>query len=212
MASPPIGRGYTQPTIRDPLNILTAFDRQTARTNGIRAITAGRSSRGRFEVTVEGFLLEPLYRKHGPLPAGRVRAPNFNGVFRTKQNADDLRGRYPAIDQYQMSHLWGPGFGDETPAGMMWAPTAINQVMQNRYVEDFMREYYRKSCVMGAPVTVRASVVARDWKDNPADFLRYAEYEVSRGVDGGYDAQVIRLEAPLPGVPGPGEFSVTPSR
>lgn len=108
-----IPRLYQAPTIHDPLNILTPFDRQTARTGGIQRISAGRSGRGRFEVSVEGILQPALWRKPGPLPPGQVRAPNFNSVFLKKQNAHDLRSRWAAIDLYQMAHLWGPGFGDE---------------------------------------------------------------------------------------------------
>ncbi len=199
MASPPINLGHTLPTIRDPLNILTDFDKQTANTGGIRRISASRSPRGRFEVTVEGFLLPPLWRNSGQPPPGRVRAPNFNSAFLTKQNAKDLRARWPAIDQYQMAHLWGPGFGDETPAGMMWAPAQMNLDIQNSRIEEFVRQYYQKSIQIGAPVQLRASAVAWDWQDNAADFLRYAEYELGRGADGGYEACVVCLEAPIPG-------------
>jgi hypothetical protein len=197
------------PAIRDPLNILTPFDRQTAQTGGIERMSAARSARGRFEVSVEGILLPSLYRGPGSPPLGQIKAPNFNSAFLKKQNANDLRSRWPAIDLYQMAHLWGPGFGDETPAGMMWAPQDINLDIQNSRVEAFLREYSEEAAHLGAGVHLKATAIAWDWQDNAADFLHFAEYEVSRLEGGaGYDSFSVTLEAPAPGIPGPGKFKV----
>lgn len=194
-----VSRPHQTLTIRDPLNILTPFDQQTAQTGGIQRISAARTPRGRYEISVEGILLPPLDRKS---------APNFNSSLLKKRDANDLRVRLPIIDLYQMAHLWGPGFGDETPAGMMWAPTEINLEIQAR-IERFLRDYAEQAAHEGTSVRLKATAIAWDWKDNFADFLHIAEYEVGKLRGGaGYDAFTASVEAPMPGVPGKGKFNV----
>lgn len=197
------------PVVRDPLNVLTPFDRQTARTGGIQCISAARSARGRIEVTVEGILLPSLYRGTGKAPAGQIKAPGFNDKLRGKQNIADLQAWLPGIAHYQIAHLWGPGFGDETAAGMMWAPRAMNLETQNSGIEQFLREYSSDAGRIGTGVYLKATAVSWDWRDNAADLLHFAEYEVYKlGNGAGYDSFRATLEAPAPGIPGPGKFSV----
>ena len=199
----------SKPIIRDPYNLLTAFDKQTAGTGGIQRISAARSARGRVEVSIEGILLPPLYRGSGTPKQGQIKAPSFNDIFVKKQNMADLWSRLPGLQLYQIAHLWGPGFGDEAAAGMMWAPRDMNLDTQNSGIEKFLRDYSRDAAHLGMGVFLKATAVSWDWQDNFADFLHFAEYEVSKiGDRVGHDSFAATLEAPAPGVPGEGTFKV----
>lgn len=196
------------PTFRDPYNLLRDFDRQTARAGGIQRITAARSSRGRIEVSIEGLILPPLYRGHGLPQPGQIKAPEYNKMFVNLQNMADLNERVPGIGSCQLAHSWGPGFGDEAAAGMMWANQDVNLKTQPA-IERFLREYAEEAAHVGLGVWLKTTAVSWDWKDNFADFLHFAEYEVSKIGDRiGYDAFTATIEAPAPGVPGSGTFDV----
>ncbi|MFT8246387.1 polymorphic toxin type 4 domain-containing protein [Roseomonas sp. BN140053] len=193
----------------DPLRMLNHFERRTAGTGGIRRIAKGWAPDGRFGVIIEGTLLPPLYREDGPVPPGRIRASNFNKLILAKQGAGHLRAQYPSIDRYQMSHLWGPGFGDEAAAGMMWAPIAMNLEFQNMGIERFIRERFVDSRSSGAQLRLRATAVAWDDPPNVTDFLRHAEYELTSTTPGGdYEKVRITIEVLPPGNPGVKSFHV----
>jgi len=197
------------PIIWDPHNILTPFDRQTAGTGGIKRISALRSVRGRIEVSIEGVLLPPLCRGTDIGSQGQTKAPRYNDLLRKKQNVKDLSAWLRGIEFYQIAHLWGPGFGDEAAAGMMWAPREMNLETQNSGIEQFLREYSSEAAQIGDSVYLKATAVSWDWKDNAADLLRFAEYEVSKlHNNAGYDSFSATLEAPAPGVRGAGSIKI----
>src|SRR5579859_1320885 len=192
------------PIVVDPYHILAPFDRQTAGAGGVQRISAARTPRGRVEITVEGIVLPPLHRGPGNPPEGRIRAPGYNDMLRKKQNIRDLQSWLPTIEHYQIAHLWGPGFGDEAAAGMMWAPKEMNLETQNSGVERFLREYANNAIRMGAGVYLEATAVSWDYKDNAADLLHFAEYKVRKlGNGAGYDSFHMTIEAPKPGFLGP---------
>jgi hypothetical protein len=55
---------------------------------------------------------------------------------------NDLGFANPA--DWERLHLWGPGFGDEAAAGMYAGPRLLNQELQNRGIEDLIRELGRQ--------------------------------------------------------------------
>ena len=141
-----------QPVIDDPHGMrpdLTNFDRRTAGTGGIKKISFRRDPDGRYAVKIQGELQEGL-------SAGKTKAPNYNrsGKFITNREAG-------LNSDWENTHLWGPGFGDEAAAGMMKAPKPVNQWYQNEGIEGWMRDL-RKIAGPGAKVEVEATAIARD--------------------------------------------------
>lgn len=169
------------PTFTDvPGYRLADFEKLTAGTGGIRSIRKGADPAGRFAIVIEGELRDPIKR---------VDASNYN------RSRKLLKAEGPGIHpkDWQQSHLWGPGFGDEAAAGIMNAPTTINQLFQNRGVEGWMRELYKQVKAVDGTVSVRATAVAwefptsRGWRPTSgADFLRRAEYRVLVQIPGRY--------------------------
>jgi hypothetical protein len=92
--------------------------RETAGTGGIHSISGVRRKDGSYEYVIEGEVLPPLSRE---------KAPNFNN--NPKGNwyltADEL-----GVHGWDRAHLWGPIFGDEAAAGIMYAPAKVNQELQ----------------------------------------------------------------------------------
>jgi len=83
------------------------------------------------------------------------RAPSYNNSFPIRPGELGLGGRY------EIAHLWGPGFGDEASAGLMFAPTDFNQFWQNQRMEDFLRHLRDEGIRVGGEV--RLSATARAW-------------------------------------------------
>ena len=66
----------------------------------------------------------------------------------------------PSPPGFQRAHLIGAGFGAESPLGVLHAPTQVNQELQNRGIEQFIRGLYRRR-YPGVEFTVRADAVPR---------------------------------------------------
>ena len=64
---------------------------------------------------------------------------------------------------YEIAHLWGPGFGDEARAGMMLAPAEVNQWLQNRGVEQRLRELQK---LAGDNATIHVKARAASYATN----------------------------------------------
>jgi Bacterial toxin 4 len=67
-------------------------------------------------------------------------------------------GKDIGLPDYEIAHLWGPGFGDEAFDGMMYAPREVNQVLQNLGIELRLRELqalYRREGII-IELTARA--------------------------------------------------------
>jgi hypothetical protein len=198
----------------------TRPEAQTAGTGGIRSIAKGMTE-GQLTVTIEGELRDPLYRDDGPAPAGQTKAPSFEkgGDYARskaleKPFADHLieqrttagmtaeqkaqvvkQAKTDAAalaDNYEAAHLWGPGFGDEAKAGIMFAPKQVNQELQNRLVEGEIRGLFQEAKANGGVVAVRAAAVAYS-KDAvraaglPAGipFLEHVEYTFTMKLPSG---------------------------
>jgi hypothetical protein len=79
----------------------------------------------------------------------------------------------PSPAGFQRAHLVGAGFGVESPLGVFHAPTRVNQELQNRGIEQFIRGMYRNR-YPGVDFFVRA-----DAEPHPGtDFLARVTYNL----------------------------------
>jgi hypothetical protein len=78
-----------------------------------------------------------------------------------------LAGNY--LRGYARAHLWGPGFGDETAIGLMYASTQVNNFMQSlgrvRGIEGYLRELATIARALGGSSTVQ--VTGESFRDPP---------------------------------------------
>ncbi|HWM58332.1 MAG TPA: polymorphic toxin type 4 domain-containing protein [Pseudonocardia sp.] len=88
------------------------------------------------EARAKGTLGEPLRRSHTEgklLSANEIRTLPTDPPWLADVLANHLEG-------YQRAHLVGPGFGAEEVHGVMLAPEGVNQTVQNRGIEKFLRK------------------------------------------------------------------------
>lgn len=178
---------------------------QTANTSGIQKIRKGQplDPKSHTLTTISGTLLEPLWRgKRSERPTHKIQAPNFNSSYRSKCLSDgEVAKRYPNILLFEMSHLWGPGFGDEAFAGMMWAPTEVNQFLLSRGIEGRIRELYEDT-KHGATVEIVASVQSWNEENMIAEFAKAIDYRVTvDGPDNYHEFYEINIKTLAPGSP-----------
>jgi hypothetical protein len=114
---------------------------ETAATGGIATITGERRADDVLQITIEGELKPPL-------PRDAPTTPNFNGRLPS--------GRSIGLPDYEIAHLYGPGFGDEAWDGMMYAPREVNQAFQNHGIESRLRELQGLASREGATIRVTA--------------------------------------------------------
>lgn len=119
---------------------------------------------------------------------------------------------------YQRAHLWGHGFGDEARAGLMYAPAEVNQLLQSRGVERFLREQANLAAEKGGqvrlvakarshPPTQARSQLNRKKGEFVLSELIY-EIDITR-PDGSKFAARVELTIPKP--PGkPVDITITP--
>jgi hypothetical protein len=186
--------------------------RQTANTSGIQQIRKELplDPKSHTLTVVSGKLLEPLWR--GPpsgRPKGRIQAPEFNTLHRIKMSSEEVTKRYPNIYHFEMGHLWGPGFCDEAFAGMMWVPYEVNQYLQNRGIEERIRELYEDT-KHGSEVTIMASVESWNEENIITEFAKEIGYRVTVDGPGNYhEFYEINIEMAAPGSPKVENLSVT---
>ena len=115
---------------------LPDFEQKIAGTGGIESITAREMpAEGGLVVTIIGMILpKRLARKTKDVTKTRRAAPEFNSSDKLFSNTEAGLSK-----DWQRLHLWGPGFGDEAAAGMMWGPREVNHVWQNESVETYIR-------------------------------------------------------------------------
>lgn len=93
---------------------------------GIHGIR-GRFAEDRMIVSIAGELLEP---------EARSGSRKFNSSYRPQpQRLAD----YFALEDMEILHLWGPGFGDEAEAGLMIGHRELNGLWQNGSIERALR-------------------------------------------------------------------------
>jgi Bacterial toxin 4 len=154
-----------------PLFFETGFvlNRETARRGGIRRISVRRMRDGTPEYEIQGVLLSPI--------RPRSAAPNYNRRLSP--------GRDIGLPDYELAHLWGPGFGDEAWDGMMYAPRAVNQEWQNRGIEQRLRDLQTLAGPRGVSIELVAKASAfpiQTWRGH--QLLKEASYVFSSRVPG----------------------------
>ena len=164
----------------------------------------------------------------------RPTAPNYNKEWLRKDLADDVAASLTArkgmsaaearaagealSKNYEAAHLWGPGFGDEAAAGMMWAPTDVNQMMQNRFAEKFARQLYTEAAAAGGTVRMTASavpfereVLLQNGLPGRGEFLEHAQYKITITRPNLPPEEVlITVKADLPGPHASGSIELYP--
>lgn len=118
------------------------LNRETARTGGIRRITGRLLPDGRTSIKIEGTLL----------PSMGQAAPRYNRRLSSARSV--------GLPDYEISHLWGPGFGDEAWDGMMYAPREVNQQWMNHTIESRLRELQELAGQSGSSIEVSAVAVS----------------------------------------------------
>ncbi len=199
-------------------------DSRTAGTGGIQKIEEKYDALGVRSTTIEGELKPGM---------NRMLAPNFNRAWKRSDLADQIASSLIArknMDQaaarqaadalagnYEAAHLWGPGFGDEAAAGMLWAPIDVNQNMQNRFAELFARDL-QKAVNSGGKVTITATSIPFDSETliknglpANAKFLEHAEYKIAVEMPGKPPMEVrITVTAGVPGPKATGSIELDP--
>ena len=170
----------------DASTLKTALADLEKGTGGIKEIKGHRSLDGSLDITIKGELKDPL-------PRDSPQTPNFN-----KQPPS---GSEIGLSDHEIAHLWGPGFGDEARDGMMYAPTEVNQVLQNRTIEDRLRELHKLARREGATIEVTARATShplQTWRGH--EMLKDVSYRFDvRFTDGStYRIGEVDISVPPP--------------
>lgn len=196
---------------------LPDFEHQIAGTGGIEKITARDSAPeegGGLAVTIEGVVMPGrLARRKKDVTSRRRRAPDFNRSHKLFSNKEAGLNR-----RWQRLHLWGPGFGDEAAAGMMWGPRDVNLVWQNQSIETRIRDLAALTERYGGRTRVKATAIA--W-ENPTpggfrapqgeNFLKRVEYEITLERPGRPDTTIrVTLDVSEPPQGGIKSFDIDP--
>jgi hypothetical protein len=136
---------------------LPDFEQKIAGTGGIESITAREMpEEGGLVVTIIGMILpKRLARKAKDVTKTRRAAPEFNASNKLFSNKEAGLSK-----DWQRLHLWGPGFGDEAAAGMMWGPREVNYVWQNESVETYIRQLATLNEARGGTTRLKATATA----------------------------------------------------
>jgi hypothetical protein len=146
--------------------------RDTAGTGGITHVErrdSTKSDEGKVYI-IKGHLLPPMSKRK-----------NFQGSSRYFQ-----RGELGLSDDWELAHLWPPRFGDESAAGILWAPKQMNQDFQNHGVEPWLQRLR----ISNPGASIEITAMAASWcpkfltsKGNPdykgAEFMKWVSYEIS---------------------------------
>ncbi|WP_405649680.1 DUF4157 domain-containing protein [Streptomyces sp. NBC_01386] len=172
--------------------VLPEFDWRIASTGAIRSIRAHVDRERRLVVVIEGTLGPSLARSSGKARPDQLVAPNFNtgsSLFSVRELGQ--RG-LPNPGEWELLHLWGPGFGDEAAAGIMAGPRVVNQQWQSRGIEKYIRELRDAAREEAGSVHLRAT--GESWPDptpttgfrapGGVRFFKEAKYEITLLVPG----------------------------
>ena len=170
-------------------------ERRTAGTGGIERVETRFNALGAFAAKITGRLLTPIPREAAP--NYNKREPNrrmvdlqpalasyFKGTGKTSAEADERA--FMIACRYDAAHLWGPGFGDEAVAGIMWAPDEFNRKLQNLLLEKLQRRWRAQLATKGYGIRVEATAVAftrevlkRQGLEPNLKFLEEVQYKVT---------------------------------
>ena len=116
------------------------------------------------------------------LPAlDRDLAPNYNDGFSPK-------GSELGLKDYEACHVWGPGLGDESAAGLMLAPKKFNTGIQGQAEKAVAR---LAAALTGNGIDIRVRVVAESFPrgevdskyQKGAEFLKHVTYRIHGSID-----------------------------
>ena len=199
---------FVRAVVNPPLVWRLPLPDETAGTGGIRQVSTQTGPDGVVTAGVQGEIRTGIGRQdmENALP----RSGALPGLA-----ANYLKG-------YARAHLWGPGFGDETAIGLMYASTHVNNFMQSlgrvRGIEGRLRELAAISRSLGGSTNV--TVTGESYPDPPpgvpgrldVPVLKVVVYQVTiRAPDGRTDSGrgSIHVDPPRPnGAGGRGTFDV----
>ncbi len=199
---------FVRAVVNPPLVWRLPLPDETAGTGGIRQVSTQTGPDGVVTAGVQGEIRTGIGRQdmENALP----RSGALPGLA-----ANYLKG-------YARAHLWGPGFGDETAIGLMYASTHVNNFMQSlgrvRGIEGRLRELAAISRSLGGSTNV--TVTGESYPDPPpgvpgrldVPVLKEVVYQVTiRTPDGRTDSGrgSIHVDPPRPnGAGGRGTFDV----
>ena len=159
------------------------WSNRVAGTGGIHGIR-GRFDGSRVGITIYGEICESLKRSK--------EAPNFNQSYQPQPGV--LRDHWGVHDM-QILHLWGPGFGDEAEAGLMYGPRVLNNLFQNVGIEKALRTLRKEANEQGYRLLCRADARSHPFErtkklvgvgrtDGPEDPLLIPETSKVKYTDG----------------------------
>jgi hypothetical protein len=143
-------------------------ERRTAGTGGIERVETYINRSGEFTAKITGRLLEPIpraiapnYNRKSPNVRQRNLFPHLRDSFCEHMTFTEAASLAEELTyKYEAAHLWGPGFGDEAAAGIMWAHINFNQQIQNRLLEKIARDWHKQAAKRGYVIRVEAVGVA----------------------------------------------------
>lgn len=188
---PPAASAATPNRSRVPLiKVSWKASNRTAGTGGIKKISGARNPDGSLRVRITGVLKESIPRQ------------NFNQELPT--------GRDIGLPDYEVSHLWGSGFGDEAFDGMMYAPREVNRIFQNAGIESRLRELQGLAARNNATIQVTAQAESHPLEDGH-DLLRQASYRFEVRLPTGTTHTIgeVDIWVPAPGAAGKVTVEVT---
>ncbi|HEX5543350.1 MAG TPA: polymorphic toxin type 4 domain-containing protein [Micromonospora sp.] len=131
------------------------------------------------DVIAEGALREPIAR--AGLEKVQLSPAQIAGL---KTVPPRLAARLAELfERWQRAHLVGPGFGTELVEGIMLAPEGVNQLVQNKGIEDALRRAHGLGAEV--PLTARAkgrrlAIPLQNGTTEVVDVLESARYKIPR--------------------------------
>lgn len=165
------GAWHVRAVVNPPLVWRLPLPGETAGTGGIRSVATQTGPGGEITAGVRGEL-RPGMPQRGGFEAALPRAGALPG----------LAGSY--LQGYRRAHLYGPGFGDETAIGLMYASEEVNNELQSRGrffgIEGYARQIRERVTALGGRVAVEA--VATSFRDPPPGVPQALNQPVLRSV------------------------------
>lgn len=164
------GAWYVRAVVNPPLVWRLPLPGETAGTGGIGAVATATGPGGEVTAGVRGELRPAI-----PRQGAEAAAPLASDL-------PDLAFSY--LRGYRRAHVYGPGFGDETAIGLMYASEQVNNELQSRGrsygIEGYARRIRERVIALGGRVAVE--VVATSFRDPPPGVPQALNQPVLRSV------------------------------
>ncbi|HET9976054.1 MAG TPA: DUF4157 domain-containing protein [Burkholderiaceae bacterium] len=164
------GAWYVRAVVNPPLVWRLPLPGETAGTGGIGAVAVDVGPGGEVTAGVRGELRPGIPRR---------------GSEASLPLASDLPdSAFSYLRGYRRAHVYGPGFGDETAIGLMYASEQVNNELQSRGskfgIEGYARRVRERVTALGGRVAVE--VVATSFRDPPPGVPQPLNVPVLRSV------------------------------